>query len=215
MKYKIVDTITTEPFSEEAGALCELYRQFGERGWCQATSGNFSVRVSSSCCLITQSGRDKSQLVPNDLMLCDLQGRAVGSESKPSAETLLHTRLYQLDKDIGAVLHTHSVNSTLLSRRSDSTLVFSGFEMQKALSGITSHKEEVVLSVFENDQDILTLANIIADAWKNNVITAPGFLIRGHGLYAWGKDIAEARRHVEGFEFLLECRWQETLAGMS
>ncbi len=45
-------------------------------------------------------------------------------------------------------------------------------------------------------------------------LAAHGFLIAGHGLYAWGRDVAEARRHVEGFEFLCECLWQEMLVGL-
>jgi methylthioribulose-1-phosphate dehydratase len=32
-----------------------------------------------------------------------------------------------------------------------------------------------------------------------------GYLIAGHGLYAWGRDLAEARRHLEAFEFMLAC----------
>ncbi len=207
--------MTPEQFSKESTSLCETGQLFGQRGWCRATSGNFSLRVDNTFCLITQSGRDKSQLVSSDLMLCDLEGNALDSRLKPSAETLLHTQLYQLDESINAVLHTHSVNATLLSRHNESGLIFRGFEMQKALAGIESHDDEVTLSIFGNNQDIRALTNTIVDAWHRDAITAPGFLIRGHGLYAWGQDIAEARRHIEGLEFLLECKWQETLAGLS
>jgi len=207
--------MTPEQFPKESTALCETGRLFGQRGWCRATSGNFSLRVDNTSCLITQSGRDKSRLVSSDLMLCDLDGNALDSRLKPSAETLLHTQLYQLDESINAVLHTHSVNATLLSRHNDSVLIFRGFEMQKALAGIESHDDEVALAIFDNSQDIRALANTVVNAWNRDAITAPGFLIRGHGLYAWGRDIAEAHRHVEGFEFLFECKWQETLAELS
>jgi len=207
--------MTPEQFPEESTALCETGRLFGQRGWCRATGGNFSLRVDNTSCLITQSGRDKSQLLSSDLMLCDLEGSALDSRLKSSAETLLHTQLYKLDKSINAVLHTHSVNATLLSHHNDADLLICGFEMQKALAGIESHDDEVTLAIFDNNQDIQALADTVADAWNRDAITAPGFLIRGHGLYAWGRDIAEAHRHVEGFEFLLECKWQESLAGLS
>lgn len=196
-------------------ALCDLCHSFGDRGWCRATSGNFSLRVESSYCLITQSGKEKSRLTPDDLMICDFGGLAIDPDCNPSAEMPLHTRLYQLDDSIGAVLHTHSVAATLLSRHSDSTLSISGFEMQKALAGVSSHNVEVTIPVFDNDQDMRALAEVMAKAWSEDRLTAPGFLIRGHGLYAWGKDAAEAERHVEGFEFLFECRWQEILAQLS
>ena len=32
----------------------------------------------------------------------------------------------------------------------------------------------------------------------------PGYLIRGHGVYAWGEDVSVAKRHIEGFEFIFE-----------
>ena len=148
-------------------------------------------------------------------MICDLDGNAVNPECRPSAETPLHVKLYRLDDRIGAVLHTHSVSSTLLSRQSGSHLKVSGYEMQKAFSGVSSHETEVTIPVYDNDQDMEALADLIAKTWGDSPSPAPGFLIRGHGLYAWGKNAEEAERHVEGFEFLFECLWQETLVRTS
>ena len=207
--------MTPEEFTDDCQALCKICQSFGARGWCRATSGNFSIRVNESCCLITRSGRDKSRLTPDDLMVCNLDGNALDPDCRPSAETPLHMRLYQLDDRIGAVLHTHSVSSTLLSRQSGSHLNVSGFEMQKAFSGVTSHEADVSIPVYDNDQDMDSLADLIEKAWDDKPPSVPGFLIRGHGLYAWGKNAEEAERHVEGFEFLFECMWQEVLARTS
>ena len=162
--------------------------------------------------MITQSGKEKSSLSPDDLMICDLNGVAVEKECKPSAETPLHTCLYKLDADIGAVLHTHSVNATVLSRAAGEELTITDFEMQKALVGITSHEQSVRVAVFDNDQDMHALAGKVENAWTDGRFTAPGFLIRGHGLYAWGNTLGDAQRHVEGLEFLIQCAWQEILA---
>jgi methylthioribulose-1-phosphate dehydratase len=197
---------------EIADTLCKLCRVLGERGWCRATSGNFSARIDDAHFLITQSGRDKASLAAEDLMICELAGRAVDPNCTPSAEMPLHATLYALDANIGSVLHTHSVTATVLSRNAGSSLEIEGFEMQKALRGITTHEESVRVPVFENDQDMEALAERLADAYGEGRLAAPGFLIAGHGLYAWGADITEAKRHVEGFEFLFECLWQESLA---
>lgn len=207
--------MTPANFPIEIQSLCKICHQFGDRGWCRATSGNFSLRVADKFCLITQSGKEKSQLSAGDLMICDLDGQALDDSLRPSAETPLHARLYQLDDSIGAVLHTHSVAATLLSRRIGSTLSITGYEMQKALAGVGSHEEKIEIPVFDNDQDMHALANVLANAWGKDGPAVPGFLIRGHGLYAWGKDAAEAQRHVEGFEFLFECLWRETRAQLS
>ena len=165
------------------------------------------MRLDDDQCLITQSGKDKSRLSENDLMVCSLDGKAVDSSLHPSAETALHTCLYRFDHNIGAVLHTHSVNSTVLSRTAADKLCVSGFEMQKALSGNQTHDETIEIAIFDNDQNIEALAARV----EKNMPVQPGFLVRGHGLYAWGQDINEARRHVEGFEFLFACLSQEKL----
>jgi methylthioribulose-1-phosphate dehydratase len=195
-----------------AKQLCLTCQLFGERGWCRATSGNFSVRISDSHCMITQSGREKSVLSANDLMICTLDGVAVNPQDRPSAETPLHTCLYRLDANIGAVLHTHSVTATVLSRRVENELSICGFEMQKAMAGISSHEQRVAIVVFDNSQDMNSLADTVRMAWHAGQLSVGGFLIRGHGLYAWGRDLDEARRHTEGLEFLFECLWQEGLA---
>ena len=203
-----IQTIPAEP----AAALCRIGRLFGERLWCLATAGNFSLRTDAQHCLITQSGKDKSALLAGDLMLCDLDGVPVDAGLKPSAETAVHTALYRHDPGIGAVLHTHSVTSTVLSRQLTSDLSLSGFEMQKAIRGVRSHDQPVTIALFENTQDMDALAVAIIGRLAAGTLAAPGFLVRGHGLYAWGADLAEAQRHVEGFEFLLACAWQERQA---
>lgn len=204
-----------EDYPQLVEALCAACHRFGERGWCRATSGNFSTRVDNGHCLITRSGCDKSRLAVHDLMICDSRGKALDQACQSSAETPLHARLYALDPSIGAVLHTHSVTGTTLSRCSGPHLYVRGYEMQKALAGITSHEEQVVVRVFDNNQDMPALAEELTADWNAGNLHAPGFLIAGHGLYAWGRDVCEAERHVEGFEFLFDCLWQEKLAGLS
>ena len=87
-------------FAAGAAERCDTAWRFGERQWCLATSGNFSARVEPDQFLITKSGRQKSDLDPGDLMLCDDSGAAVDQHNTPSAETPLHARLYELDAGI-------------------------------------------------------------------------------------------------------------------
>jgi methylthioribulose-1-phosphate dehydratase len=203
--------ILKQPYLAEAQALCDVARLFGERQWCLATGGNFSVRIDRTRCLITQSGTDKSQLSVDDLMICDLNGAPADAMLRPSAETALHTCLYKLDERIASVLHTHSVISTVISRAEYSDLVVRGFEMQKAIDGVKSHDERLILPILENTQDITQLAKTVRERYALGHMRACGFLVRGHGLYAWGETLAGAKRHVEGLEFLLACKWQERL----
>ncbi|MEH6580099.1 MAG: methylthioribulose 1-phosphate dehydratase [Amphritea sp.] len=186
-------------------ALIDAGQWIDGQGWCPATGGNFSARLANNEVLVTASGCHKGALGEADFLRVDLTGKPLNSERKPSAETLLHTRLYRLDDSIGAVLHTHSVASTVLSRISvDNWMTISGYEMQKSLAGNQSHLPSIQLAIFDNTQDITLLAAELAARWQQQSLSW-GFLVRGHGLYAWGRDIDEARRHLEGLEFLFAC----------
>lgn len=190
-------------FLAAARSICDTGRRINARGWCPATSSNFSQRVDAESCAITVSGRDKGALTPDDIMRVDLAGQPL-SPGKPSAETLLHTHLYKRDPNIGAVLHTHSPNATLLSQLlRDNALQLEGWELLKAFEGTTTHETRITVPVFDNTQDIARLARDV-DRWLDTAdTTCHGYLIRGHGIYAWGSTMADCWRHLEAFDYLL------------
>lgn len=193
-----------DSFADLAGQLVRAGAFLFSRGWVPATSGNFSARLPDGDIAITVSGRHKGYLTPADIMRVDGEGRPVATDLRPSAETLLHTQLYARFPEVGAVLHTHSRNATLLSRKVKGQVVLEGYELLKALRGITTHETAVVVPVFANDQDIPRLAAKV-DAWLDANPRAWGYLIAGHGLYTWGIDVQETLRHLEAFEFLFDC----------
>ena len=175
------------------------------RGWSPATSSNYSARLAADRALLTVSGKHKGQLGEDDVLATDLAGNSLEPGKKPSAETLLHTQLYAWRAEIGAVLHTHSVNATVLSRlTAGDRLLLEDYELQKAFAGVTSHEGQVVVPIFDNDQDIACLAAKV-QPWLDEHPDCVGYLIRGHGLYTWGATMADCLRQVEAFEFLFEC----------
>ena len=188
-----------------AGEIIANVRELSQLGWTPATSSNFSERLDARHAAITVSGRDKGKLTEADIMVVDFDGKAVGSDHRPSAETLLHTQLYARFADIGCILHTHSRNQTVASRLFAGVghVRLAGYELLKAFRGNETHETALDLPVLPNSQHMPTLAaqvDALLDAgplW--------GYLIDGHGLYAWGRDMAEARRHLDAFEFLLGC----------
>lgn len=180
----------------------------GARGWAPATGGNMSVRQDSAFCLISESGKDKGALTRDDFIQVEIASNQVPSGRRPSAETGLHTLIYRLFPDAGAVLHTHTINSTVLSRvEKGAALELQGYEMQKTLTGQHSHLDCVPIALFDNDQDIAALAARI-EQFAAQTPLRYGFLLRGHGLTCWGQDVNEAKRHLEGLEFLFQCELQ-------
>ncbi|KFK92373.1 MULTISPECIES: methylthioribulose 1-phosphate dehydratase [unclassified Serratia (in: enterobacteria)] len=189
-------------------ALLAACHWIGDKGWCPATGGNMSLRLDGERCLVTESGKDKGRLTEQDFLPVDIASNQALSGRTPSAETGLHTLIYRLYPEVTAILHTHSVNATVLSRVEKSgALVLQGYEMQKSLSGQHSHLNRVEIPIFDNDQNIDALAARVA-AYAETTALPYGLLVRGHGLYCWGKQVAEARRHLEGLEFLFQCELQ-------
>lgn len=194
-----------------ADALCRIGAEFHSRGWSLGTSSNYSIRLSDDPLklLITASGKDKSQLSQRDFVIVDDRGAMVeklDQGNKPSAETLLHLVVADC-AGAGAVLHTHSVWATTLSDLycRQGFLELNGYEMLKGLEGIGSHEHVERLTIFENTQDMTALAGELRERLKTSPDSLKyGFLLRRHGLYAWGRDLAQARRHIEILEFLFE-----------
>lgn len=187
-------------------ALITAGRLFHQRGWVPATGGNFSARLDAERMLITASGCHKGELTAGDFLVADFDGRPIDSPRKASYETLLHCQLYRHDPTIGSVLHTHSIANTVLSRRLPQ-IRLQGYELLKILPGISTHEIRVDVPVFSNDQDIARLSATV-DAHMKQHPETPAYLIAGHGLYAWGADVAQARWRVEALEFMFACELQ-------
>ena len=192
-------------FTELAAQLAEISRQCYARGWAPGTSGNFSATVSREPLrlAITASGVDKGALTAGDIVEIDQHGGVVAGSGRPSAEASLHLAIARV-RGAGAVLHTHSIWSTILSDAvAEDGLGIEGYEMLKGLEGVATHEHREWLPVLENTQDwaaaVPRVEGMLAEHPK-----AHGFLIRRHGLYTWGGDLAEAKRHVETLEFLFE-----------
>lgn len=204
-----------ERYSDAVHGLRRVGNQFWSRGWSLGTSSNYSVVVEREplTLLLTASGKDKGHLLPTDFVLVDSHGVPTLSEQpKSSAETLLHC-LAVKRCDAGAVLHTHSVWSTILSEHYFPLrgLWIEGFEMLKGLEGITTHESKYWLPIFNNTQNIPALAEEVTAYLDSNPDTlCLGYLIRQHGLYTWGRDLPSAIRHMEVIEFLLECIGRKT-----
>lgn len=192
---------------------------FHRRGWSLGTSSNYSVVLQREplVLLLTGSGYDKGRLEPDQFVLVDESGRSLHPQfPRPSAETLLHVALAR-HAGAGAVLHTHSVAATVLSEAlvADGALVIEGYEMLKGLAGLATHESRAEIAIFPNTQEIAHLAGVVEERLKDpDHPLRHGFLMAGHGLYTWGADLAEARRHIEVLEFLFEVTLRRRMLSM-
>lgn len=201
-------------FQQAAADLCRYGKIMYDRNWSPATSSNYSIRLNDACCALTSSGKHKGELSAADILVVDWQGQPL-SAGKPSAETGLHTQLYRRDTNIGAVLHTHSPSAVLLSQIWPSNLlILQGWELQKALTGESTHLNAVRIPIFDNTQDIEQLASDVEQHMQQHG-QGHAYLIRGHGIYTWGSDIHTCFRHLEALDHLLQYELQRRQLGLA
>jgi len=188
-------------------AVIAASRTASRRGWAPATSGNFSVRIDDSRIAITRSGVDKGALAPSDVLIQPLDAALLPGSS---AEAALHVRRYRDAPETGAIFHIHGPASAVIGRAhlAQGAVLIQDWELQKAIAGVKTHQAKVETPVFANDQNVEALAERtsarLASMPPHGFVRAPGYLLAGHGLYAWGRDVAEAGRHLEALETLFQ-----------
>ena len=199
------DRIVSLGSADLAGQLADVGRRFDARNWVLGTSGNFSIVLGHDPLqlLMTRSGVAKGSLTADDVIEVDADGAS--DAGRPSAEARLHIEIAQA-RGAGAVLHTHSIWSTVLSDKYAPArgIGITGYEMLKGLEGVVTHEHQEWIPILENDQDMVRLAGRVRQVLAEHP-ACHAFLLRRHGLYTWGETLPEAVRHVEILEFLLEA----------
>ena len=198
--------MTRSSFPDAARTIVATGRWLDGKGWAPATSGNYSCRLDDGSFAVTVSGRHKGRLTEDDVMRVDSAGASLDGK-RPSAETALHLAIYTMFPEAGAVLHSHSPTAVALTRAYADLAEwhFTGHEMLKALPGVTTHDMQIALPIVDNSQDM----SAIWDAVSSTLETVPAYLIRSHGLYGWGTDMAEAERVIEAIEWLIMAELAE------
>lgn len=187
--------------------LAETIRHYNSKGWSPATSTNYSFKDEMGSIWVSKSGIDKAQFDASDFITITKDGIACGEfeELKPSAETLIHCAVYELFPETTVILHSHSVYPVLVSSQLADKLSVSGYEIQKGFEGQISHHNTLEIPIFANSQDIKTFAKTLINS--KSKIQNHSFIMRKHGTYAWGRNLFEAKRHLESLEYLCQCEW--------
>lgn len=191
---------TAELPAQAVEGVIALAHHAGAKNWIPATSGNFSVRIDAKDCAITASGSDKTKLSRDGVIRAPFAG---ATHPRQSAEAPLHYLMYRLSPQIGAVTHVHAQPAVLasLALAESGRVRIEGLELLKAFNGFKTHETHLDVPVFANDQDMGALAARVETRLKDGGL-GWGFLLAGHGIYAWGKDVQETLRHIDAFDYL-------------
>jgi L-fuculose-phosphate aldolase len=101
--------------AEARQQIVRTCRRMYERGLIAGTDGNVSVRLDEDRLIITPSGVHKGDLVEDDLVVTDREGRRIKGQRRPSSEIQMHLLCYQVREDVHAVVHAHPVYAVALA----------------------------------------------------------------------------------------------------
>ncbi|BCO35694.1 bifunctional S-methyl-5-thioribose-1-phosphate isomerase/methylthioribulose 1-phosphate dehydratase [Mycobacterium heckeshornense] len=182
-----------------ASQIPRIARDLYLRGWMPGTAGNISVRAGQAA-LITGSGLSKGELTAEDLVSVNIaDSQQLSGSRRPSAETAIHTAIYRAT-DAQAVVHVHPPHATTQSIGAPKTLRFSGYELIKGLSAA----DRIDIPVFANHADVARIGAEIQRHLSEHPDAPPVLFVAGHGVTAWGADLAQARDRVECLEAMCE-----------
>lgn len=182
--------------------ICELGRRFYAQGWVSGTGGGISIRVDDRV-VMAPSGVQKELLTPEDMFLLDLAGEVV---ERPASSTLRVSECRPLfflaftRREAGAVIHSHSERALLATLLADDAVTVTHLEMMKGLRGVAYHDTHSI-PVVENTAEERDLEASLQAAMDAHPL-AHAVLVRRHGVYVWGRDWREAKRHAECYDYL-------------
>ncbi|GAB4586397.1 S-methyl-5-thioribose-1-phosphate isomerase [Nocardia sp. IFM 10818] len=186
--------------------IADIARGLYANGWMPGTAGNISVRQGDSA-VITASGLSKGELTETDTVtvaVADSTPVAAGGK-RPSAETTIHTAVYRV-REAGAVVHVHPPHATALSIGAAApearTVRFAGYELIKGLGG--TRPDAIDIPVFPNHAEVPRIGADIEKYLTEHPDAPPVLFIAGHGITAWGANLAQARDRAECLEAMCE-----------
>ncbi|MBM7659648.1 methylthioribulose-1-phosphate dehydratase [Bacillus mesophilus] len=187
---------------ERWNELADIKDELAWRDWFPGTSGNLSIKVTEEplTFLVTASGKDKRKRTEEDFLLVNNEGLPVeNTHLKPSAETLLHTEVYNRTK-AACCLHVHTVDNNVMSDLfyEQGEIVFQKQELIKAF-GLWEEDATFTVPIIYNHAHIPTLTQEFIPHITGDT---GAVLIQNHGITVWGRTPLEAKRYLEACEFL-------------
>jgi methylthioribose-1-phosphate isomerase len=202
---ELITAVVTEngPIGEANTAvgqqIADIARSLYARGWMPGTAGNISVRTGQTAA-ITGSGLSKGELTADDMATVAVaDSQPVSGSRRPSAETAIHTAIYRAT-DADAVVHVHAPHATAQTVGASTTLTFAGYELIKGLGTAGT----INIPVFANHADVAGIGEDIEQHLNQHPEAPPVLFIAGHGITAWGADLAQARDRIECLEAMCE-----------
>jgi L-ribulose-5-phosphate 4-epimerase len=165
--------------------------------------GNASgIDRASGRVVIKPSGVPYDDMKPQHMVVISLEtGKVVDGYLKPSSDTATHLELYRAFKNIGGIVHTHSLYATAWAQARKSILSY-GTTQADYWHGDVLCTRALTPAEIKNDYEKNTGRVIVETFKKMNPLEHPAVLVASHGPFTWGKDVNDAVHNAEVLEFV-------------
>jgi L-fuculose-phosphate aldolase len=181
--------------------ILDCARQLLRTGLVEGTSGNLSARLSDEHVVMTPSSLGYEHMTVEDLVVVDMEGRVVEGERPPTTEKALHLACLRAHADIGAVIHSHAVFSTMFAiTRQPIPCVIEEFDVY--VGG------EVPVADYR-----LTGSDELGEEVARHVADRGAVLMANHGLLTVGRDLADAMKVASLVERTAKIVWGARVLG--
>jgi L-ribulose-5-phosphate 4-epimerase len=183
--------------------VCAANLDLVARGLVLETWGNASgIDRARGLVVIKPSGVGYSGMKPEHMVVVSLaDGKVVEGKLKPSSDTPTHLALYRAFKEIGGVVHTHSLYATAWAQACKSLPSY-GTTQADYWFGDVPCTRKLRPAEIKNDYEANTGKVIIETFRQKNPLQHPAVLVASHGPFTWGRDIADAVHNANVLEFV-------------
>jgi L-ribulose-5-phosphate 4-epimerase len=183
--------------------VCKANLDLVREGLVIQTWGNASaVDRERGLVVIKPSGVAYGKMKPEHMVVLSLDnGKVLEGDLKPSSDTPTHLVLYRAFKDIGGVVHTHSLYATAWAQAKRGIPSY-GTTQADYWYGDVPCTRLMTPAEIETDYEANT-GQVIVETFKNlDPMQHPAVLVASHGPFAWGKDVESAVHNAVVLEFV-------------
>jgi L-ribulose-5-phosphate 4-epimerase len=161
--------------------LVELHLELPKNNLVAWTSGNVSARdPESGLIVIKPSGIRYENLLPEHMVILDLDGKVVEGKLNPSSDTSSHLYIYRHRSDVGGVVHTHSPYATAFAA------------VGKSIPVVLTAIADEFGGPIPCGEFVLIGDEAIGKVVVDNLDQSPAVLLKNHGVFTIGKNAQSA-----------------------
>ena len=147
--------------------------------------GNLSIKIDTSRCAITPSGRSYDSLNTEDIVVVDMQGNKIKGALIPSSETPLHLAIYNAIPAAQAIVHTHSVYASACAA------------LHRSIPALIEDLVQIIGGSVDVAEYALPGTKVLAENALIALQNKKAALLANHGVVCWGNSLETALMAAE------------------